>query len=183
MAQSPLTDVISWKIADDWVGCCAAFGWVPARTQDGSSTLEALILDCPDPSVEIVALGFPSPSKPIACFGNTELHVRGVIECSEPIVDSAYELDSPWRSRRFCDLSERIAVYGNAATSLLDTPNYGSLYTDFVLVTGHLGDPRSSECQWTAGTYINVVPEEGGPPETAEFACRQLFVVTAIESI
>ena len=102
--------------------------------------------------------------------------------CSQPIVDSAYTLDGPWNDQTLCDIGER-GVYGDAVTSLMDHPNYGGWYADFVRLTGHFDDPEASSCRWTPGTYLNVVPDAGVPAETAQFACRTLFIVTGVESI
>jgi hypothetical protein len=176
-----------WKVAETeyFVGCCAPFGWIPTTNSDGIATVEPVMPECGDASQDFVALSPPANGSlsVLACYGGMELHVRGPLICSRPTVDSAYEIDGPWKSQTLCDVGDRMSVYGEAVTSLVEDPNYGDWYADFVRLTGHFDDPASSECNWTYGTYMNIVPDTGGPAETAEFACRTLFIVTHVESI
>ena len=120
------------------------------------------------------------PLARLECFGSGDLQATGLVDCSRPIADGPAFIDSPWEHRPdsplSCNLDDQFfRLVGNVLRAFVGSSETGSQTS---LITGHFDDPGSSECRWIPGDYGNIVPNEGGPAETARFDCRLQFVVT-----
>jgi hypothetical protein len=168
------------------------FGWIPSTTDSGKPAIVPPDEPCPSVSEDFIAVTFPGRDgrRGLSCFGDADVSVRGILSCAEWQVDAFAWLEgASWleslEDAIECGLGEyddNMRVYGEVVTSLLDDPNYGGRYTDFVEVTGHFDDPESEACYWVSGNYMPADVSDY-PPETAVFACRIRFVATEVRSI
>jgi len=176
-------DATYWKVApeESFFGCCAPFGWISA-TSNAEATIGPFSPICPETSQPLSATDMLSlePLTRLECFGNGDLKATGLVSCSKPIADSPAFIDSPWEHAPdrplYCTLEDQfIPMVGDVLRSFVGSSDTGSQAS---IITGHFDDPGSSECRWVPGDYGNIVPNEGGPTETARFDCRLQFVVT-----
>jgi hypothetical protein len=174
-----------WKVAtDDFVGCCAPFGWIVAADDVGSDTLAAIQPECPDAAIplttsQLLDLGSRAA---LVCFGSSELRLTGLLRCSLPIADAGAFVQSPWEPNpqrpQDCVMDDHLYSIGGDA--LRPFSESGSTVVQRVTLSGHFDDPESSGCVWIDGNFANFVPPEGGPVETAAFNCRETFVATDV---
>jgi hypothetical protein len=160
-------------------------GWIPER--DGEvATIEPIQPVCPAEfpltSSSLSGLG---QFEALTCFADNELTLIGTISCTRPAIEYAVSGASFIDGGRACDLDQvgEVHLYGEAVTSLLETPTRVDSFTARVLVRGHFDDPEAQSCYWIPfGTPPSGTPTE--PPDPgAVIGCRQMFVVSTVTRV
>ena len=110
-----------WQVADYPIpGCCAPFGWVRALTRSREVTIEPFETRCPDTSKPLASgeVARLDGLGQLACFGRTELQLRGALYCGRPTVDGpAFLTGTGWvMDQIMCNLDETFPVHGSAVT-------------------------------------------------------------------
>jgi len=168
-----------WQVARASGGTAGALGWIPQLIDD-ELTLDPFQPECPTAfplsAADLVALGGLAA---LSCFGNSELTLSGLVNCSritgDFVVGGAPFLDP----NRSCNLDGEFTLTGNAVASLLDAPHVTDSAMGRFLVRGHLDDAAAQNC---GPIPFGTDPSSAaGPPEPGTvLACRQMFVVSTV---
>jgi len=147
-------------------------GWVAAGSRDGEAWVGADQTPCPTTPVDRAELGSLGIYGGLACFGDREIQVTGLITCS--LADVDFTVTGPsWLSiDSTCELDgeEGLLPYPfNPDGLALTYPTQGRFK-----LTGHFADPQSSLCHWA------IDPPAQDPAEIVA-GCRSDFVVTKME--
>ena len=147
-------------------------GWVAAGGRDGEAWVGADQTPCPATPLDRADLGLLGVYGGLACFGDREIQVTGMVTCS--LADVDFTVTGPsWLSiDSTCELDgeEGLLPYVFYPDGIaLTFPTQGR-YT----LTGHFADPQSSLCHWA------IDPPAPDPAEIVA-GCRSDFVVTKME--
>jgi hypothetical protein len=172
-----------WQVVDNrtWVG---ALGWVPAADANGQPLLDPDSLECPDIStvIDVAVVSSIQRIGRLACFGNQEFAMVGAVNCSSAAIDFPYGTSAPWGWRDFICLvggidGDGFQVAGDVLYDLaLAEPN--RLLRGTYVLTAHVDDPASADCQWIPGTY-GYTPLDQPYTASAVMSCRTSVIVTA----
>ena len=178
-----------WQVFDDSLGRTVdlddpgrPLGWVPAL-RDDVATLTPYQPECPPTlpttAAEVQQLQGLRDFAGYACFGTREIVLTGHVRCYEGHGDGV--LAAPFfDGRRTCEL-DGVYVNGEPVFDLL--PESGPLreIEGSYEVRGQFDHPDSRRCTWKP---LAAPPGPSGTPDPgAVAACRQFFVVTAVEEL
>jgi hypothetical protein len=173
-----------WEVQEDYEpGHETTFGWVPGSDAAGDATLVAVPAACPiaDGPIDTGSIKMLGTLVSLACFGNRELEMRGLVSCFSASVDSMVGGPSWLGVNWVCDIDSVLGLHGESVGALLagrpPNPTTGRF-----AVRGHFDDPEAKACSWIP--FGTSVSSPVGPPDPgAVIMCRQLFVVTSVTKI
>ena len=168
-----------WQLWPSYWAGSSPLGWAPATDVSGAATLRPLEPRCPEYARPLTTdeLWALEPLEHLACFGGSEIVVRGVVTCSRPIINGYIGGASYMRSNESCALGG-VGVFGEAVFALLEEPQRVDEISGVYEVRGHFDDPAARGCHTIPmGVSLNIP----GPPEPgAVQLCRQHFIVTSV---
>lgn len=173
-----------WEVQSDYVpGRETTFGWVPGSDAAGAATIAPVAAACPgaEGPIDTAAIKALGTLVSLACFGNRELEMRGLVRCSAASIDSMVGGPSWLGAYWVCDIDSVVGLHGASVGALLEgsPPNP---VTGRYAVRGHFDDSEARTCSWIP--FGVTVSSPIGPPDPgAVIVCRQLFVVTSVTKI
>jgi len=115
-----------WQVQpDDQRNPGGQFGWVLEQGTNGVANLLAVQPACPGSggSIDAAAIHGLGMLSALACFGNREIGLSGLVHCSSGAVDAAVAGPSWFATPVFCNLDDTLNLYGSPLDALVQTSN------------------------------------------------------------